>query len=87
MQNVLTNAQIQEGDEFAINDLGIKGEILMESAGKACAERIIDELSCCSWLKSGIILSGKGNNGGDGYVIARYLQEAGFDVEVWTLAE
>lgn len=86
MEYVLSNEQIQAGDKYTIEQLGLKGEILMESAGKACAEKIISIIK--NKKKSPIvILSGKGNNGGDGYVIARYLHSFGLNVEVWTLAD
>lgn len=76
---------IREWDRLAIEEYGLPGIVLMENAG-AGAARIISELnreepgSCPSPF---IILCGPGNNGGDGYVVARHLFNSGFPVEVF----
>jgi NAD(P)H-hydrate epimerase len=75
---------MQEIDKRAIAEYGIPGLILMEQAGCACVEEIIAVFG-----QSGraVVLSGKGNNGGDGFVIARLLLEKGWNVTVLILAE
>jgi len=57
---------------------GISGDELMEAAGAAVAREIVDRFAPCRVA----VLAGPGNNGGDGFVAARYLQDAGWDVRV-----
>lgn len=64
----LTREQVRELDRRAIEDFGIPGIILMENAGRAAAEQLLALQPKCV-----AIFCGKGNNGGDGYVIARHL--------------
>lgn len=71
-----------EIDRYAIEHGGIDGKILMENAGRAIAERIIKQEAS---YQSAAVLAGGGNNGGDGFVIARYLQQSGFEVKVFQL--
>lgn len=68
-------------DAWAINTLGIPGVVLMENAGRSCAELIKDKLKNIAKPKV-CIFCGTGNNGGDGYVIARHLLSSGFEVVV-----
>ena len=80
---VVTAQTMQEIDKLAIEEHGIPGLQLMENAGRCCVEEIIGEFGlhgCC------VILAGKGNNGGDGYVIARLLGLKGWRVKVIILA-
>ncbi|WP_425060255.1 Bifunctional NAD(P)H-hydrate repair enzyme Nnr [Sporomusa carbonis] len=81
-----TANEMREIDRIAINDYGIPGAVLMENAGVAVVRRLevvveplIDRKFC--------ILAGKGNNGGDGYVIARHLVNQGAKVKVFLLGE
>ena len=79
----LTRDEVRALDRAAIEDLGIPGLILMENAGRNCADAIEDFL--CKSLggkvdRSIAIVAGPGNNGGDGYVIARHLAMRGFRV-------
>ena len=78
---VMTRDEVRAFDSFAINTLGVPGVVLMENAGRSCAELIKEELAGASELKI-CILCGTGNNGGDGYVIARHLLNSGFKVTV-----
>jgi NAD(P)H-hydrate epimerase len=68
-------------DAWAINELGVPGIVLMENAGRSCAQFIIETLSKVKNPKV-CIFCGTGNNGGDGFVIARHLLNAGFTVTV-----
>ncbi len=68
-------------DRWAIEELGIPGIVLMENAGKAIVERLQQILSNLHSKKI-IIFCGKGNNGGDGFVIARHLTQLGANVTV-----
>lgn len=77
---VLTRAQVREVDRRAIEEFGIPGVVLMENAGRNAAALI------ATWSKPGnrvAIVCGPGNNGGDGFVIARHLSNGGRDVEVF----
>ncbi len=67
-------------DAHAINTIGIPGIALMELAGAGTARAILQR-----WPGddgSFLVVSGKGNNGGDGYVVARHLHNAGCDVNI-----
>lgn len=82
---LVTAHTMQEIDRRAIEEYGIPGLELMEQAGKGAAEHIMATFGTRSGKKV-VILAGKGNNGGDGYVIARYLLEKGWKVKVIVLA-
>ncbi len=81
---VVTAQTMQEIDKQAIDGYNIAGQQLMESAGSRCVEEIIAKFGLvgCS-----VIMAGKGNNGGDGYVIARLLDQKGWNVKVILLAD
>ena len=98
---VMTRDEVRAFDSWAINTLGIPGMVLMENAGRSCAELIKDKLKDVAGPKAcppysftlrratenGLgrrvcIFCGTGNNGGDGYVIARVLINSGFKVVV-----
>lgn len=75
----LSVAQSRQIDQTAIRDHGVAGIVLMENAGTACGERL---RAIASASPSVVILCGGGNNGGDGFVIARHLHRAGGFVRV-----
>jgi NAD(P)H-hydrate epimerase len=79
----LTRQEIREVDRVAIEQYGIPGVVLMENAGRGVAEHIIKALGGSVEGRRVTIVCGGGNNGGDGYVIARYLHNA--DAEVLIL--
>ena len=78
---VMTRDEVRAFDRWAINTLGVPGVVLMENAGRSCAELIKEQLAGASEPKV-CIFCGTGNNGGDGYVIARHLAGSGFRVVV-----
>jgi hydroxyethylthiazole kinase-like uncharacterized protein yjeF len=78
---VMTRDEVRAFDAWAINTLGIPGVVLMENAGRSCAELIGDKLKDIAGPKV-CIFCGTGNNGGDGYVIARHLINRGIQVAV-----
>lgn len=81
MQYIGTPEQIRKIDRLAIEDFGMPGVILMENAGRGAGMVALDMLGSRPGGKA-LILCGKGNNGGDGFVIARHLSNAGVRVEI-----
>ncbi|MHB0914405.1 MAG: NAD(P)H-hydrate dehydratase [Thermoleophilia bacterium] len=78
-----TAAQMQKTDAAAIRGLGIPGVVLMERAGMAVAEYLLEHYCGHHCF---VVLAGKGNNGGDGFVVARHLADAGMAVQVFAVA-
>lgn len=76
MNYVLSTKQMREAETRVIEKLGISSELLMETAGKACADYLLSQ-GLVSSLHPVLILCGTGNNGGDGAVIARWLDHYG----------
>ena len=76
--------QVRELDRIAIQELGIPGLTLMQRAGRAAFEALRRR-----WPRARCIgvLCGTGNNGGDGFVLARLAQAAGLQVAVWQLGD
>lgn len=79
-------------DQKTIERLGIPGGLLMENAGRGIVEHILRlERDGCFDLSPGVaevvVVAGPGNNGGDGYVVARYLHARGVRVRVLLCAE
>src|SRR5690554_1652637 len=68
----LTRAELRQIDRRAIDEFAMSGLVLMENAGREAAAVIAARYGAGQVL----VLCGKGNNGGDGYVIARHLQLA-----------
>lgn len=82
---LLTAAQMREADRQAIEEIGLPGALLMENAGRAAAA-VLQQRFGDSFPGPVLVLAGKGNNGGDGYVLARTLQHAGWQVRTLVLA-
>lgn len=74
---LLTNAQMSEADRITIES-GISGFTLMQNAGQAAADIIIERVQPSNTL----VLCGPGNNGGDGFIIAALLKAQGWAVAV-----
>lgn len=75
---MLARREVREVDRLAIEELGIPGVVLMENAG-ANAARLLADLHVTGPIT---IACGRGNNGGDGFVMARHLDAAGHDVRL-----
>lgn len=75
---LLTGAQARQIDQVATEQFGIGGGLLMENAGRGCARMLLER----GLTGPVAIFCGKGNNGGDGLVVARLLAEQGFHVTV-----
>ena len=70
-------------DKTAIEDFGIKDELLMENAGGAVYSVILNEYGVKG--KKFVVICGIGNNGGDGFVVARKIHSSGGDVKIFIL--
>ncbi len=77
----LTCQQIRELDVLAIEHVGVPGIVLMENAGRRCAE-VIHRALVHPRGEQVLVLCGSGNNGGDGFVAARHLHNSGVPVTV-----
>ena len=77
----LTCEQVRELDVLAIEHVGLPGVVLMENAGRGIAEFIYNILPDPE-VDRVLILCGAGNNGGDGFVVARHLHNAGVNADV-----
>ncbi|MDH3258234.1 MAG: bifunctional ADP-dependent NAD(P)H-hydrate dehydratase/NAD(P)H-hydrate epimerase, partial [Deltaproteobacteria bacterium] len=83
MNPLVTAAVMAEIDRRTIEEIGIPGPVLMENAGRGTAAVIIEMLDKRGLWGTGLpvtVISGLGNNGGDGFVVARYLREQGCHV-------
>ncbi|MCX5644794.1 MAG: NAD(P)H-hydrate epimerase [Phycisphaerae bacterium] len=76
---VMSRDEVRRVDAWAIDEIGAPGVVLMENAGRSCAELAQQRLAGVDGPKV-CIFCGTGNNGGDGYVMARHLLNAGFQV-------
>lgn len=81
MIKVLTAEEMRSLDRKTIEEVGIPGIVLMERAAQGCVEVILESLDENSDPLI-YVFCGKGNNGGDGLAIARYLAEEGLNVEI-----
>jgi len=83
---VLNAAQMREADRRTIQDIGIPSLVLMENAGRqavAAMEAAFADLT----ERRVAVLCGRGNNGGDGFVVARTLIQRGVDVSVFLIGQ
>src|SRR6056297_777952 len=88
MREILTAAQMRAIEKVAIESGAVTGLKLMERAGRGVVEAMFEE-----WPDLGkaphkaMVLCGPGNNGGDGFVVARLLKDWGWEVEVFFYGE
>ena len=78
----VTREQMQQIDRLAVDQHGISVDTLMENAGRAVADAVVERASPECPV---VVVCGKGNNGGDGFVAARLLADEDFEVEVVAL--
>ena len=81
MTRPLSRDEARALDRRAIDEAGVPGVVLMENAGRNCAE-LLRALGARGPVA---VCCGKGNNGGDGFVAARLLRERGYSVRVGLL--
>ena len=77
-------AQVRELDRIAIEERGIPGYTLMSRAGAAAFAQLRQRWPNARHL---VVVCGAGNNGGDGYVVARLARQAGLDIRLLTLTD
>ncbi|HEY3161566.1 MAG TPA: NAD(P)H-hydrate dehydratase [Vicinamibacterales bacterium] len=81
---ILNAAQMREADRFTIEEIGIPSLVLMENAGRQVVAAI--EAAYEARLSGRVaVLCGRGNNGGDGFVVARTLLQRGIDAAVFVI--
>ncbi len=78
----MSRDEVRNVDQRAMEEFGIPGVVLMENAGRGCVDWL-EELGVSGRV---VICAGKGNNGGDSFVIARHLENRGVDVRVLLFA-
>jgi len=78
---VRSRDDIRAFDRFCIEDLGVPGIVLMENAGRQITDFIREEAGLAPSSRV-VILAGRGNNGGDGFVVARHLAVHGISAKV-----
>ncbi len=81
---VVSVKEMREIDRIAIKKLGIPGVVLMENAGQSVVSAMEDFFDLEN-VKEVTIVCGRGNNGGDGFVVARYLMNQKIDVCVYII--
>ena len=82
---LVTANEMQEMDQKTIHSFGIPGLVLMENAGRGAVKALLSKMNTTD-VKKIAVLAGRGNNGGDGFVMARYLLEKGFIITAFLLA-
>lgn len=90
---ILTAEQMRRIDRLTAERAGVASLTLMENAGRQTADFLLDQFGPALGSQPGdsqrariTFLCGKGNNGGDGLVAARYLREKGYSPRLWLLA-
>jgi len=82
---LVTAAEMQQMDGETIRSFGIPGRVLMENAGRGVTRILFDKFPATAGRRIAI-LAGRGNNGGDGFVVARYAAQRGLAVVVYLLS-
>lgn len=82
---IVTANQMQLLDRQTIEVFGLPGRVLMENAGRGATHSFLHHIYHREPGRVGV-LAGRGNNGGDGFVMARYLSQKGIDVTVFLLS-
>ena len=83
---LVTASEMQEMDRRTIEEFGMPGMVLMENAGRGATRFLLDRFPDVEGKKVGVI-AGRGNNGGDGFVMARCLKQRGVHVRVYLLGK
>jgi NAD(P)H-hydrate epimerase len=81
---ISTAEQMREFDRRSVEEFGVPSIVLMENAGRHVADAVQELLRSSAGTKA-VVVAGKGNNGGDGFVAARHLRDEGIDVSVFLI--
>ncbi len=84
MKYLATGSEMQKIDSYSIEKIGIPGIVLMEKAAMAMEEEIIKRFQTGSRV---LIVTEKGNNGGDGLALARLLSHRGYQTDVYEVGQ
>ncbi|MDH4017712.1 MAG: NAD(P)H-hydrate dehydratase, partial [Actinomycetota bacterium] len=85
---LVSTSRMRALDAHTIDDLGVPGEVLMESAGRAVVERLVASVGGRVSAGARIeVVCGGGHNGGDGLVVARHLQQLGWPVRAYLVGD
>ena len=82
---VSTTSEMRSMDKRAITDYGIADLLLMENAGLAATSVLLNEIGIRD--KKFVVFCGAGNNGGDGFVVARKIHSGGGAVKIFLLGD
>lgn len=86
-ERIVSGEEMRSLDQSAIKDYGIPSLILMENAGLRAADIILEKSREQKWDGTFLIFAGKGNNGGDAFVVARHLLSQGKKLYLFLLAK
>jgi hydroxyethylthiazole kinase-like uncharacterized protein yjeF len=84
MHRIVTASQMKQLDRKAVEEYGIPGMVLMENAGRSVCDSVEDRFGEITGLQVAVVC-GRGNNGGDGFVITRHLLNRGADAACFLL--
>jgi hydroxyethylthiazole kinase-like uncharacterized protein yjeF len=84
---ICTNEEMRSLDKIAESEMGIGPILLMENAGRAATEIILQEYPKAGSDREILVLAGKGNNAGDAFVVARQLLGLGRKVRIFHLVK
>lgn len=84
---LLWPAQLRALDERTSDELGLSAAMLMETAGRGVVDAIVARVGAEGAGRLATVLCGAGNNGGDGFVVARELHDRGFRVHAWAVGD
>jgi ADP-dependent NAD(P)H-hydrate dehydratase / NAD(P)H-hydrate epimerase len=82
MMHIVTAAEMYEIDRDTVEQIGISADSLMENAGQALFHVLRERIPRSARVG---VLAGTGNNGGDGFVVARMLKSYGYDADLWLI--
>lgn len=80
--HVVTASEMYAIDRYTIQQIGMSEESLMENAGQAVATVLLERIQPAQRVA---VLAGTGNNGGDGFVVARVLKSYGYTTDLWLI--
>ena len=80
MEYLVSAEEMRRADRSVIQDYGVPSLVLMERAALSCVELMKKESFDLSRI---LVVAGSGNNGGDGFAMARILKLQGFSADIW----